>query len=337
MSAPEPLLEVRDLRASWDSAEVLRSVSLSVGRGELVTVLGPNGSGKTTLLRAIAGFERPTSGSVRLDGRDLAGIPPHRRSIGMLFQDPTLFPNRTVLENIAYAPLLQRKSDAGARATVAGLARLLSLEPLLDRRPDQLSGGEQQRVALARTLAARPKLVLLDEPFSSLDVGIRSELFAEFRSALRASGTAAIHVTHDREEGLFLGDRVALLFDGRIESVGRPSEVYARPPTARVARFLGYNVLDGAEGPVAVLPEELDAVPASGSGPRFTVKASGPVGKGSLSILEGPDGRRVELRSDAALAPGSTWALAWRRSVPLASERAPTPAEPKNAGPLPGP
>jgi ABC-type Fe3+/spermidine/putrescine transport system ATPase subunit len=337
MTAPEPLLEVRALSAAWGSTEVLRSVSLTVADGEFVTVLGPNGSGKTTLLRTIAGFERPTAGAVRLAGRDLAGVPPHRRAIGMLFQEPTLFPNRTVLENIAYAPLLQRRTEAEARARVAELARLLSLERLLDRRPDQLSGGEQQRVALARTLAARPQLVLLDEPFSSVDVEIRAELFAEFRAALRAHGTAAIHVTHDRQEGLFLGDRVALLFDGRFEAVGRPAEVYARPPTARIARFLGYNVLAGPDGPVAVLPEELDAVASSAGGPRYAVKASGPVGEEYLSVLEGPDGERVELRSGRPLEPGSAWGLSWRRSVPLPDRASPAPAEPKNAGKLPEP
>ena len=337
MTVPEPLLEVRALSAAWGSTEVLRSVSLTVSDGEFVTVLGPNGSGKTTLLRTITGFERPTAGSVRLAGRDLAGVPPHRREIGMLFQEPTLFPNRTVLENIAYAPLLQRRTDAEARARVAELARLLALEPLLDRRPDQLSGGEQQRVALARTLAARPKLVLLDEPFSSVDVEIRAELFAEFRAALRAHGTAAIHVTHDRQEGLFLGDRVALLFEGRFEAVGRPAEVYARPPSARVARFLGYNVLAGPNGPVAVLPEELDVTAAPGAGPRFAVKASGAVGREYLSVLEGPQGQRVELRSDRPLEPGSAWGLTWERSVPLPAGPPPAPAEPKNVATLPGP
>ncbi len=322
MPAAEVLLEVEDLSASWDGVPVVRSVSFTVARGELLTLLGPNGSGKTTLLRAIAGFERPTRGRVRLGGIDLAGVPPHRRSIGLLFQDPTLLPHRTVYENIAYGPMLQRLGDAEVRARVAEVASLLALGPLLRRGPGELSGGEQQRVALARTLAARPRLVLLDEPFASVDVEVRAGLHAEFRRALRAFGATAIHVTHDREEGLFLGDRLALLFEGTLEAIGRPREVFGRPPSARAARFLGYNVLAGPDGPVAVLPEDVAPEPARPGEPTLTVRASGPVGRGYLSVLEGEDGTRVEIRGDRALEAGSTVRLRWDRAVTL-------PAEPK--------
>jgi ABC-type Fe3+/spermidine/putrescine transport system ATPase subunit len=317
MSPTEPLLAVDGVRASWGRTEVLRSVSFDVAEGELLTLLGPNGSGKTTLLRVIAGFERPTAGTVRLNGRDLAGVPPHRRSIGLLSQDPALFPRRTVFENIAYAPLLQRRSEAEVRALVRELSSLLSLDGLLARGPEQLSGGEQQRVALARSLAARPRLVLLDEPFASVDVGIRAELHAEFRAALREFGTAAIHVTHDREEGLFLADRLALIFDGRLDAVGPPTEVFARPTSARTAKFLGYNVFAGRDGPVAVLPDDLTARSGSSVGRGFVVKASGPVGRRYLTVVEGADGHRVELRSDAPLAVGATVELEWTREVPL--------------------
>ncbi len=214
---------------NFDGEPVVRGVDLAVAEGELLALMGPNGAGKSTLLRAIAGFERTAEGSIRLDGADLRGTPPHRRKIGLLFQDPALFPNRTVFENVAYAPLLQRRPDREVRAEVGRLAALLSLEPLLDRRPAELSGGERQRTALARTLAARPRLVLLDEPFASVDVEVKATLRTEFRAALRASGTAAIHVTHDRDEGLFLGDRVALLFGGELEATGTPPELYRSP------------------------------------------------------------------------------------------------------------
>ncbi len=323
-----PLLEVDGLCAGWDGHEVLHGLTFTVGVGELLTVLGPNGSGKTTLLRTIAGFERPTAGTVRLAGASLAGVPPHRRSVGLLFQDATLFARRTVFENVAYAPLLQRRPEGEVRALVDSLAELLSLGRLLDRRPEQLSGGERQRVALARTLAARPRVVLLDEPFASVDVDVRAGLRAEFREALRAFGTAAVHVTHDREEGLFLADRLALLFDGSFDAIGSPAEVYGAPRSQRAARFLGYNVLETDRGAVAVLPEELHAQPDDGSPPRYRVRASGPVGRGYLSVVQDARGRRYELRAPEPLPVGSWVRLRWERGVPLretAGPRAPGP------------
>ena len=330
MSASRPLLEVEGVSASWGRTEVVRRVSFQVASGETLTLLGPNGSGKTTLLRVIAGFEPPTAGTVRLEGLDLARVPPHRRSIGLLFQEPALFPHRSVLENIAYAPLLQRRSPGEIRSLVQQLSALLSLDRLLDRSPEHLSGGEQQRVALARTLAARPKLVLLDEPFASVDVQVRAGLLAEFRTALREFGAAAIHVTHDREEGLFLGDRLALIFDGTLVAVGSPAEVFARPDSDRTARFLGYNLLPGPDGLVAVLPDDLIARVPSGNDRTYTVRASGPVGRRFLTVLEGADGDRVELRSDSPLSVGATVALSWARGVPLReASGGSSPVEPK--------
>ncbi len=313
-----PRLRLASVRAAWGRQEVLHAVSLDVAEGELVSLLGPNGSGKSTLLRVIAGFERPTAGSVELDGQDLAGLPPHRRSVGLLFQEPVLLPRRTVFENVAYAPLLQHRSYVEVRATVREVSDLLALGPLLDRPSDQLSGGEAHRVALARTLAARPRLILLDEPFASVDVEVRAGLRAEFRAALRAVGATAIHVTHDREEGLFLGDRLALIFEGSLRTVGPPAEVFGHPGSPRVARFLGYNVLGGPSGPVGVLPEHLEVLPASeADGPRYRVAASGRVGEGFLSVLRGDDGRPLEVRSPGPLEVGSVVRLAWSREVPL--------------------
>jgi ABC-type Fe3+/spermidine/putrescine transport system ATPase subunit len=316
-----PLLEVEGLSAAWDGLPVLRSVSFTVAPGEFLVLLGPNGSGKTTLLRCLVGLERPSAGTVRLAGADLEGLPPYKRGIGLMFQDPALFPHRTVYENIAYAPLLQRRARTEVEQEVDGLVDLLHLSGFEDRRPDQLSGGERQRVALARTLAARPRLVLLDEPFASIDVELKAELHAEFRRALRAFGTAAIHVTHDREEGLFLGDRVGLLFEGSLETIGPPSEVFERPGTVRAARFLGYNVLFGPAGPEAVRAEDLRMGPAGTAGTEATVVVAGTTGRETLVILRTDDGARVELRSPAPagpIAPGTRVSLEWDRSVPLA-------------------
>ncbi len=327
----EPILEVDRLSVRLGRTEVLRDVSFTVGPGELLSLLGPNGSGKTTLLRTIAGFETATSGTVRLGGRDVAGVPVHRRSIGLLVQDPVLFPHRTVLENIAYAPLLQRRPEPEVRELAGRLAELLSLAALLDRVPGELSGGQQQRVALARALAARPQLVLLDEPFASIDPEIRADLYAEFRAALRASGTAAIHVTHDREEGLFLGDRTALLFGGRLDPPGRPEAVFARPRSRRAARFLGYNLLPGPDGPFAVLPEDLRFDAPREGGVPATVRASGPSGRGYLAILSTDRGVRVALRSATPLLPGTEGGLTWETALELPpDDAADAPAEPKN-------
>ncbi len=325
MSTYSPFLEVDRLSAAWDGLPVLRAVSFSIDPGEFVVLLGPNGSGKTTLLRCLAGLEKPTSGTIRLGGEDVTSLPTHRRGIGLMFQDPALFPHRTVYENIAYAPLLQRRTRSEVETEVDGLVSLLHLEGFEDRRPDQLSGGERQRVALARTLAARPRLVLLDEPFASIDVELKAELHAEFRQALRTRGTAAIHVTHDREEGLFLGDRVGLLFDGSLEVVGSPADVFEHPRSARAARFLGYNVLDGPSGPVAVRAEDLEIGGSIGGGPSAVVAAVGTLGRETLVILRTELGERLELRTvdpPDGFRPGAPVTVRWQRSVPLPREEA---------------
>ncbi len=320
MSSSEPLLQVTGLSASWDGRPVLRDISLTVAEGEFFVLLGPNGSGKTTLLRAVLGLEPPDRGRIVLGGVDVSAWPVHRRGIGLMFQDPALFPHRTVYENIAYAPLLRRRPRPEVVREVDELVSLLRLGGFEDRRPDQLSGGERQRVALARTLAARPRLVLLDEPFASIDVELKAELHAEFRRVLGARGIAAIHVTHDREEGLFLGDRVGLLFDGRLERVGRPSEVYARPGTERAARFLGYNVLPGPRGPEAVHASDLRWEAAGTGGLAASVVTAGSVGREELVVVRTDAGDRAELRRRAGSVPlraGDRGGLRWDRSIPL--------------------
>lgn len=321
MSSSRPVLEVDRLSAAWDGVPVLHEISLTLAPGELVSLLGPNGSGKTTLLRCLTGLEPITGGTVRLDGVDISDRPTHRRGIGLMSQEPALFPNRSVLENIAYAPLLRGAGDREAREEVARLVSLLRLEGFEARRPDHLSGGERQRVALARTLAARPKVVLLDEPFASIDVGLRAELRAEFRRVLRELGTAALHVTHDREEGLFLGDRVGLLFEGQLEAVGPPPEIFAHPPSVRAARLLGYNVVEGPSGPVAVHAQDVRLGPdAGGGGPFATVVVAGTTGRESLTVLALDDGQRMEARGSwpgAPPTPGTRVRLSYERTIPL--------------------
>ncbi|HKN07571.1 MAG TPA: ABC transporter ATP-binding protein [Thermoplasmata archaeon] len=323
MSSSNPLLEVRGLSAAWDGTPVLRDIQLEVREGEIFVLLGPNGSGKTTLLRCLAGLETPTQGTIRLDGVDITRRPPHQRGVVLMFQDPALFPHRTVYENIAYAPLLRHRPLRDVEEEVGRLIELLHLNGFEDRRPNQLSGGELQRVALARTLAARPRLVLLDEPFASIDVELKAELRAEFRHVLRASGTSAIHVTHDREEGLFLGDRVGLLFEGRLEEPGSPSKVFGDPRTPRAARFLGYNILLGRAGTVGVLPADLHFLPPGAVGLDATVLVAGPVGRENEVVLRTHDGQRLEMRTPASESrpePGTRVTLGWNRSVDLTPE-----------------
>jgi len=317
----EPILRIEGLSAAWGTVPVLDHITFEVGRGELFVLLGPNGSGKSTLLRCLAGLEPPTAGRVVLDGLDLTGRPAHRRGIGMMFQDAALFPHRTVYENIAYAPLLQRRPRTEVDEEVRRQVELLGLAGFEDRSPDQLSGGERQRVALARTLAARPRIVLLDEPFASIDPELKGELRADFRRALIAAGASAIHVTHDRPEGLFLGDRVGLLFAGRLERVGPPRDLFAHPGTERAARFLGYNVLPGVHGPEAVDPHDLHLAPMVSGDPGLTVVAAGTTGGERLVVLRTDDGTRVESRGPdegPVPVPGDRRHASWTRSVSVA-------------------
>ncbi len=338
MSSSEPALDVARVGVGWGGRPVLREVAFRVETGELAVLLGPNGSGKTTLLRTIAGLERPAAGRIRLFGRDVTDVPPHRRGVPLMFQEAALFPHRTAYENIAYAPLLQRRPRAEVEEVVGALIPLLGLAGLEERTPDALSGGERQKVALARTLAARPRLVLLDEPFASIDPEAKAELRAEFRRALRATGTTALHVTHDREEGFFLGDHVGLLVDGRIERWGAPEDVYRAPGSPRAARFLGYNLLPGGGGTVAVLPEEVEPDPTPGAPARWRVVAAGTVGREGLVILEGEAGERIEWRPPATTArppPGHRLAVRWPTGRRVDAALAPTTAKwsPDLAGP----
>jgi putrescine transport system ATP-binding protein len=332
VSNSEPVLRVESLSAAWGSLQVLDGLSFTVDPGELLVLLGPNGSGKSTLLRCLAGLERPSSGRIWVDGVEVSARPAHRRGIVLMFQDAALFPHRTVYENIAYAPLLQHRPRAEVEEEVGRQVGLLGLAGLEDRAPDHLSGGERQRVALARTLAARPWMVLLDEPFASIDPEVKAGLRADFRQALRRAGTAAIHVTHDRPEGLFLGDRVGLLFEGHLEQVGPPRSVFEAPRSVRSARFLGYNILPGPRGAEAVDPHDLRITP-SGTGPMLVVVAAGTTGGERLTVLRTEGGERVESRgsdNDPVPTPGDQLHASWDRSVDLAGGPVGAPKDAKN-------
>ena len=236
-------LEVNGLDKSFGSTNVLRHIAFSVEAGSTTAIVGPSGCGKTTLLRLVAGFERPDAGTIILGGRVVAGaewIPAHRRSVGYVAQDGALFPHATVAANVGFG--LPRR--ARTRARITELLEMVSLDySYATRRPDQLSGGQQQRVALARALAREPELMLLDEPFSALDAGLRANTRRIVADVLAKAGITTILVTHDQPEALSFADRVAVMSDGRLAQVGTPREIYSAPIDVPTAEFIGDAVV----------------------------------------------------------------------------------------------
>jgi ABC-type sugar transport system ATPase subunit len=220
-------------------ARALVDLSLDVADGELLVLVGPSGCGKSTVLRVLAGLEAPTAGEIRIDGHAVNALSPRERNVAMVFQDYALYPHMTVRENLEF-PLRMQKLDAPKRAErVAWAAELLGMQALLDRLPRQLSGGQRQRVAMGRALVRNPAVSLLDEPLSNLDAKLRVAVRAEIEELQRRTGTTMLYVTHDQVEAMTLGDRVAVLCEGRLQQVGPPAEVYARPANAFVAGFVG--------------------------------------------------------------------------------------------------
>jgi len=238
----ETVLRLEGLTREYGQEAAVSDFDLAVREGELLTLLGPSGCGKTTTLRMIAGLERPSAGEIRIGGDLVAGdgrfVPPEDRDVGLVFQEFALFPHLTVEENITFG--IDRWDRAEREARVAELLELVDLEAHRDKPPAQLSGGQQQRVALARSLAPEPEVLLLDEPFSNLDVRLRIEMREEVRRILKETGVTAISVTHDQEEALSISDRVAVINDGQIEQVGDPEHVFQHPRSRFVASFLGH-------------------------------------------------------------------------------------------------
>jgi ABC-type sugar transport system ATPase subunit len=228
----------------------LRPIELMVSSGELVVVLGPSGSGKTTLLRLIAGLEPPSSGTVWIGGQDVTGAPAHKRDVAMVFQHAVLYPHLSVFDNLAFGIRSRNYPRRQLRPTVNSIAGMLELDRLLSRRPAQLSGGERQRVAIGRAMVRRPRVILLDEPFSNLDVPLRANLRERVVDLQRRLGTTLIHVTHDQAEALAMGHRVAILDRGQLLQVDTPRTIYERPAFRFVATFVGSS-------PMNILPCEV--------------------------------------------------------------------------------
>ena len=232
-------LELTHIRKTFGSFVAVDDFNISVGQGEFVSFLGPSGCGKTTTLRMVAGFELPSSGTIKLNNNDLTFIPPNERNVGMVFQSYALFPNMTVSQNVGYGLKIAKKQKSMINSRVEEMLALIHMEKFSKRYPYQLSGGQQQRVALARALAIQPEILLLDEPLSALDAKIRLELRQEIRRIQQKLGITTIYVTHDQEEALSLSDRIVVMSHGKIEQIGTPFEIYNFPKTRFVANFVG--------------------------------------------------------------------------------------------------
>jgi putative spermidine/putrescine transport system ATP-binding protein len=356
MSAAVPLVRFSGVRKSYDGRTlVVRDLDLDIAQGEFLTLLGPSGSGKTTTLMMLAGFEAPTGGQILLQGRDITLLPPHRRGIGVVFQNYALFPHMTVAENIAYP--LRARGVAAAEVTtrVQRALDMVKLGAMGARRPAQLSGGQQQRVALARALVFEPPLVLLDEPLGALDKQLREQMQNELMQIHDRLGVTMVYVTHDQAEALTMSDRIAIFNDGAIQQLATPAELYARPSNAFVASFVGENnaiaghvqrlagplvelrAEDGrviratavgglAEGDAAVAmvrPEHLRLGPAEGEN-RFEMPVERTIYLGDAAkvmLRLAPDREvcaKVPSEALAALPRGSLQSVSWRAQDCLA-------------------
>jgi sulfate transport system ATP-binding protein len=265
-NAPPPIAtSVIGVSKRFGKTGVLENISLDVAEGEILVLLGASGSGKTTILRIIAGLEQPNSGRVILHGKDVTELPARERGVGVIFQSYALFPKMTVEKNIGYGLRIRRRRRKEIRKTVEELLSLVQLEEHRKKYPSQLSGGQQQRVAIARTLAYKPEVLLFDEPFGALDTQTRTHLRREIRALLRRVNVPSVFITHDQEEALELGDRVAVINKGHIEQIGTPYEIYSHPATEYVATFLGAaNIIEAVvkegfvETECAKIPAQLD-------------------------------------------------------------------------------
>ncbi len=240
------IISLKDITVSYDGEQVLKGFCLDIRDGEFLTLLGPSGCGKTTVLRTIGGFIRPDAGEVSFNGKNITALPPHKREVNTIFQKYALFPHLNVYDNIAFGMRLKGKSEGEVKDTVHKMLALVNLSGYAHRGIGQLSGGQQQRVAMARALANEPKVLLLDEPLSALDLKLRKDMQVELKKLQQQTGITFVFVTHDQEEALSMSDRVVVMDGGDIQQIGSPTDIYNEPENAFVADFIGEsNILDG--------------------------------------------------------------------------------------------
>jgi iron(III) transport system ATP-binding protein len=315
----DPILAVEDLRKRFGEVEVLKGVSMTLGRGEVVALLGPSGSGKTTLLRAVAGLERPDSGRILVgdrvvfDGARRVEVPAEERGLGLVFQSYALWPHKTVAENVAYGLRLRKVPAPEIKQRVADVLGRLGLGQLSERYPHQLSGGQQQRVALARALVYNPPIILLDEPLSNLDAKLREEARAWLRELILKLQLSALYVTHDQVEALSIADRILLLQGGVIEQAGTPTDIYEAPKTLFAAEFMGSN--NRLPGEVIRVEGERALLRTNGQevwGHTRSAKRPGDAATGLIRlerthVSDAPGPNRVQLPLEADLYAGERW------------------------------
>jgi spermidine/putrescine transport system ATP-binding protein len=296
---PTRTIQIVGVTKTFGTNTVVDDLDLSIGDGEFFSLLGPSGCGKTTTLRMVAGFERPTSGSILLGGTEITHQAPAKRPLNMVFQDYALFPHLSVGENVAFGLKVKRLGKDERTERIASALTTMQLTGLADRRPSQLSGGQRQRVALARALVNRPQALLLDEPLGALDLKLRKEMQAELKEVHRATGTTFLYVTHDQEEALTMSDRIAVMRDGRVEQLAEPRTLYERPSTAFVADFIGTSNLIVLDQPATV---ESVLVASLGEGERLTATAKAPVTAKEVQITVRPERISLHTELDATLA-----------------------------------
>ena len=312
------LIEIRNLSKSFGEVKAVDGVSLDIEAGEFITLLGPSGSGKTTVLRMIAGFEKPDSGTITLNGADITNLPPYERDINTVFQDYALFPHMDVITNIEYGLRVKKvpkpERESKAREALAQV-RLSGYE---HRKPSQLSGGQRQRVALARALVNRPSVLLLDEPLGALDLKLREQMQLELKELQREVGITFIFVTHDQEEALTMSDRIAAFNNGKIEQIASPREIYERPQTRFVAEFIGkVNSLEIEGRRVQIRPEHVKVSRSAASTERSFSGALRDVifvGATTRYIVDTPIGLITALNCESGIKIGDAVTASWSAS-----------------------
>ena len=315
----DPAIELRSVRKLFGDVVAVDDVELVIRKGEFFSLLGPSGCGKTTTLRMLAGFEFPDAGTILLEGRDVSNVPANKRPVNMVFQRYELFPHMTVAQNVGYGLRMHKVPKAEIRERVSAMLDIVGVAGLERRRADQLSGGQQQRVALARALVNRPRVLLLDEPLSALDVKLRKHMQLELKSIQHELGTTFVYVTHDQEEALLMSDRIGVMADGRLLQVGSPREMYERPAHPFVADFVG--TLNELAVTVDAVDEDGRAVARFGDAGSLVLPAAFE-GSAGQSVRVGVRPERVELaeEADAPGSPGSPGPAAGARLAGVISD-----------------